>query len=75
MELNLAIIVLFSRTANIVVVVNFGFNIDNNTGTCHDIGSNKQVIWKHDGTVHTQRTSSSKESVLALFLEAKSNDF
>ena len=36
---------------------------------------NKQRIWKHDGEVYTQKTGSSKESALALFLEAKSNDF
>ena len=29
----------------------------------------------HDGDVHTQETGSSKEFPLALFLEAKSNDF
>ena len=43
--------------------------------TCHDISFNKQGIWKHDGDVRTQKTSSSKKSALALFLEAKSNDF
>lgn len=43
--------------------------------TCHDISFNKQGIWQHDGEVHTQKTGSSKESALALFLEAKSNDF
>ena len=50
------------------------FNINNNMGTCQDIGSNRQGIWKHDGEVHKQKTGSSKESALALFLEA-SNDF
>ena len=39
------------------------------------ISFNKQGIWKHDRKVHTQKTGSSKESALALFLEAKSNDF
>ena len=43
--------------------------------TCHDISFNKQGIWEHDSDVRTQKTSSSKESALALFLEAKSNDF
>ena len=43
--------------------------------TCHDISFNKQGIWKYDGDVHTQETGSSKEFALALFLEAKSNDF
>ena len=50
------------------------FNINNNMDTCHDISFNKQGIWKHDGEVHTQKTGSSKESALALFLEAKSNE-
>ena len=65
----------FYRTANIVVAVDFSFNINNNMDTCHDISFNKKGIWKHDGDVHTQETGSSKESALALFLEAKSNDF
>ena len=67
--------VLFCRTANIVVAVNFSFNINNDMDTCYDISFNKQGNWKHDREVHTQKTGSSKESALALFLEAKSNDF